>query len=134
LPWSYVEYELEWHTYYILLAVALDLDERSRYREYVLAGGKASDFPWSSEDHAGTREDRSPRFWNKVLGFFGGGAHGDIKYIAEPRGWEKIYKIEEKWSDGSIRTRYENEKGEDITAKVEAQIGSGEQVFMKTRG
>ena len=32
-------------------------------------------------------------------------------------------------SDGSERTRYEDEKGNDITKKVEKRIESGEEMF-----
>lgn len=52
----YMEHEIEWDSFYIHLAVALDLDERGDYFKYVLAGGDPKKWRWRSSDKAGTRK------------------------------------------------------------------------------
>ena len=128
-PWQYLEFEIPWWKYYILFSVALDTDERGRYWEYLLAGGESKKWKWSSEDKAGTIRSTSRRMWNKITAQFGGKRMGgDLDYIAQSH-WKRINKVTEKMSDGSERTRYEDEKGNDITKKVEKRIESGEEMF-----
>lgn len=43
-----------------MLAVGLDLDERTLYQRYLLAGGDNKKFKWSSQDKAGTSKAASP--------------------------------------------------------------------------
>jgi hypothetical protein len=45
---------LPWDEYYIMSAVALDLDELEQRWEYILAGGEAKKWKWTSPDKAGT--------------------------------------------------------------------------------
>lgn len=48
-----VEEWLPWDEYYILMSVALDLDELEQYWQYVLSGGDPKKWHWSSPDKAG---------------------------------------------------------------------------------
>lgn len=112
------------------MAVALDRDERKRYWEFRLAGGKKKDWSWSSSDQAGTRSQRS--FWDKVIAKMGGGMRGDVAYIAQ-EDWERIARITETMPDGSKRVRYENEKGEDITDRVRRLQDSGQEIFKRSK-
>jgi hypothetical protein len=129
LGWSELEYELPWHRYYVLLAVALDLDERDQHFRYVLAGGDPKKFKWGSPDRAGT--DDSSSMWDKVVRKAGKVAQGDISYIAQDH-WERIKEVTKTFKNGMTRTRYYNEHGEEVTDKVERMQKSGH-YFMKTR-
>jgi len=131
LSWRDLEYELYWWSYYTLLSVALDLSERDRYWQYMLAGGDPKKWRWSSPDRAGTEPDRAQRFWNKVKAKLGGGTVGNIGDIAQ-EGWKRVERVEETWSDGSTRIKYLSESGEDITDQVEAEMKAG-RIFMKER-
>lgn len=55
-----IEEWLPWDEYFILMAVALDLDELDKYWQYVLAGGEPKKFKWSSPDKAGTVQAPTP--------------------------------------------------------------------------
>ncbi len=115
--------------YYVLLAVALDLDERDQHFRYVLAGGDPKKFKWSSPDRAGTHDQGE--MWDRVLTKAGKYTRGDIGYIAQDH-WERIKSVTKTFSDGSTRTRYYNELGEEVTDKVNRMQSSG-YYYMKTR-
>jgi hypothetical protein len=107
-----VEHEQVWWEFYIMLAVALDLDERRQFWEYVLAGGKPEKWKWHGEDQAGTRTTRG-RFWNKLKRRFGG-VSGDISHIADHMGFKEVSKITERMPDGEVRVRYVDGDGNDV--------------------
>jgi hypothetical protein len=67
---QYMLNEIPCDLFYILLAVALDLDERDRHLRYLLAGGDPKEWNWSSTDRAGTSSHRSRagRLWDKIRG------------------------------------------------------------------
>ena len=111
-----------------MLAVALDLDEREAYFRYVLAGGKPEKWPWATPDKAGT--GHAQRLWAKLRAKFGE-IRGDIGNIAQ-KDWAKVTEITEQMPDGTMRTRYVNEEGKDITRRVGLMKSSGE-YFMKTK-
>jgi len=130
LSWRELEYDLPWHMYYVLLAVALDLDERDQHFRYVLAGGDPKKFKWSSPDRAGTRDQAE--MWNKVASKAKTMMRGDIGYIAQ-EDWQRITKVTDTpYGDARTRVRYINEDGKDVTDKVERMQKSGHH-FMKTR-
>ena len=126
-----MEEDVPWYKYYVLLAVALDLGERDKYWEFLLAGGKAKDWKWSSPDRAGTESRIRSGLWNKIVAKFGGKAmSGHIGKIAQ-QDWKKIEKVTEEMSDGSTRVRYLDDAGNDITEAVEEKVASGEEIFMR---
>lgn len=134
MSYTYLRDEIPWDEYYMLLAVALDIDEREQYRQYVLAGGDPRKFKWSSYDKAGTEPSSSPQsFWTKVAAQMGHGLKSDIAYAVEGLGLEPIVKITETMSDGSTRVRYETQDGRDITKEVEAQIKANESIFISSK-
>lgn len=82
---EYLEERIAWDMFYIRLAVALDLEERDQFFQYLLAGGEAKKFKWSSPDRAGTRGRRDGNFIQRLVDKFKGkAAVGDIANIVQP--------------------------------------------------
>lgn len=114
--------EIPWDLFYILLAVALDLDERDSYNRYLLAQGDPKKWPWSSPDKAGTLRGRTG-FWSRVAARMGRGRKGKLKDIAGHLGIPEAIAIYRRNPDGSRGEfiRYANpETGEtvDMTGRV----------------
>lgn len=51
----YFETQITYPEYIKMTAAALDIEELEYYKEYILAGGEAKKFKWSSPDRAGTK-------------------------------------------------------------------------------
>ena len=108
-----VEERLPWDEYYILLAVALDLDERDRYYSYIYAHGDPKKFKWASPDKAGTSGtdkvglDPERVLRQAVNTFYRGQVRvedlpkvGSVKDFMEHSGREKIRRV--KREDGGF--------------------------------
>lgn len=121
-----------WYKYYILLAIALDLDERDRYWEYLLAGGKEKDWKWRSKDHAGMRRDPQRAMWSKVLGGIKKGRGGDIAHVMQP-GARRIVRKEKQLPNGQKIVVFEDGEGNDITSEVERMMRHQGYIFKRTK-
>lgn len=115
------------------MITALDLDEREQFNRFMLAGGKKKDFNWSSPDRAGTEAiNDQAAFWAKTISRAGvSPLKGDIGKIATA-GWQRITKVVEQMADGTSKTRYFDQDGNDVTRRVELKMAAGE-YFMGTK-
>jgi hypothetical protein len=117
--------------FYIRLAVALDLEERDQFFQYILAGGKPKDFKWSSPDRAGTRQSEGNLVQRFMREFKGKVARGDIANIVQPseRVMQAKYAI---YADGrrELVGYVWKDTGELLTPE---ELQAQGRVFMKSR-
>lgn len=102
----------------------MDIDERRRHWEYLLAGGDPEKFHFDSPDRAGTGKRN---IWDKIKSKLGHRAHiGDVANLSHLEGFREVSKITEQMPDGSTRTRFVDADGNEV------QLEKGEG-FMKSK-